>query len=247
MKRSLFFVSFSLVLTLGFYWTLTCFEKHAPPKIPVKAIAQTGPLKEGLKIDVLAEILQLSSDEPRLIESKEAKEILLKMPFLKTAEVSLLNSGTLYIDYTLRRPLLTLSDFENAAIDEEGILFPLSPYFTPKRLPELFLGLDRALPWGTEFNSPKFHLTRRLIQLLKEEVIRIDISKIEEGSLGKREIVVLLDKGENIHYLRLTPSHYEKQLEYYQLLFSNLEKKDLIIDLRLPHLAYIRTCSKSLR
>ncbi|MBF5059190.1 cell division protein FtsQ/DivIB [Candidatus Neptunochlamydia vexilliferae] len=219
--KSFLLVMFFLGLTFGFYKTLS-YVKEKPCQEPITTIVQTGPLKEGLKTDHLAEILHLSIDKPRSITPEAAEKLLLKHPLIKKVAVSLLNPQTLYIDYTLRSPLFTLIDYENRAVDEEGKVFPIRPYLTPKNLPELSLGESDLYPLALE-----------LLDLLGTEVERIDLSRAKDPSLGKREVVVVLSKG---HTLRLTPRNYHEELERYDAL--ELEE-GVVIDLRVPKLAYI--------
>ncbi len=221
--KSFFLVIFSLSLTFGFYKALS-YVKEKPRLKPITTIVQTGPLKEGLKTDHLAEILHLSVDQPRSITPEEAEKALLKHPLIKKAAVSLLNPHTLYIDYTLRSPIFTLIDYENRAIDEEGKAFPLTPYLTPKNLPELSLGETDLYPLALE-----------LLSLLGTQVERIDLSKAQDSSLGRREVVVALSSG---HLLRLSPRNHREELERYLALQFQLEKP-AIIDLRVSNLAYV--------
>ncbi|HNA62737.1 MAG TPA: FtsQ-type POTRA domain-containing protein, partial [Rhabdochlamydiaceae bacterium] len=98
-------------------------------------ILQTGPQKEALKTTYLAELMGISADRPILFsqfDHQGAEKKLLASPVIQEASVKLINPDTVYIDYTVRQPLATLGDFENTVIDENGIPFPISPFFTPK-------------------------------------------------------------------------------------------------------------------
>lgn len=231
--KPVLFVSFALVLTLGFYAALSFFERQKPPPAPIRWIAQTGPLKEALKTDYLAELLSLSEDQPRFLSVKEAEQILRSSPLIRKASVSLLNPETLYIDYTVRTPQFILGDVENLAVDQQGKTFPLSPFYTPKRLPTLYL--------GDGDHQEKQKIAKHLLQLLGEEVEFIDVSKSFHPSLGQREVVV----GRGTHLLRLTPKHYEQELSRYQKIREEKERESLIIDLRISSLAFISTMSGS--
>ncbi|MCB1107004.1 MAG: hypothetical protein KDK76_02790 [Chlamydiia bacterium] len=230
MKRfqSLFLAFFALLLTFGFYSAFSLFEKEKPHVAPIKAIAQTGPVKEGLKTLYLEELLGLSVDKPKAIHPKEAEKILQQSPLIKSVSVSHLNPETLYIDYTVRTPLFIIGDVENLALDKEGVTFPLNPFFTPKNLPLLYL--------GDSYQESKTHLALSLLDLLKEEVGFIDLSKSDDPSLGKREIVVSIDSD----LLRLSTKHYAKEIEHYRKLRKHFDGP-LIIDLRIPNLAYVHS------
>ncbi len=42
----------------------------------------------------------------------------------------------------MRTPYAYIGEFANTAIDKEGYLFPFRPFFTPKNLPILYIGLN---------------------------------------------------------------------------------------------------------
>ncbi len=238
--RPILLVCFSLLCIGSFYFTLSYFENREPPKVPIKIIAQTGPLKEGLKTDYLAEVLDLSANQPKNLEVDEVEKILRESPLIKKVSASYLSPNTLYIDYTLRSPTFALIDLENLALDVEGYLFPLRPYFTPKKLPELYLGLKAIPPWNHPLDEKEVALANNLHTLLGREVKRIDLSHIEEKSLGKREIVVILEySGGIFHTLRLSPKRYEEEIKRYRAFSGKVQDQGLIIDLRVPKLAYI--------
>lgn len=237
--RPLLMVCFSLLCITLFYFSLSYFEKREVPKTPIKVIAQTGPLKEGLKTDYLAELLGLSSDHPKCLEIEEVEMCLLKSPMIKEASASYLNPETLYIDYTLRTPCFTLLDMENRALDEEGVAIPLTPHFTPKKLPELYLGLQRPEDLISAYNPKKRHITQKLREILSHDLVRVDLSHFEETSLGKQEIVVIVKPVDKCHYLRLPTKGFEKQLSRYLSLQERIVDQELIIDLRVPDLAYL--------
>ncbi|MDN3509304.1 MAG: hypothetical protein P0S93_04740 [Candidatus Neptunochlamydia sp.] len=239
--RFVLLVCFSLLCIGTFYYTLSYFEQRKPVRTPIKVIAQTGSIKEGLKTDFLAELLDLSVDNPKHLSTEEVEEILERSPLIKKVSASYLNSETLYVDYTLRHPVFALIDIENAALDLEGYLFPLNPYFTPKKLPELYLGLKEIILFGESLQGKEMALATELYHLLKGEINRIDLSHINESSLGKKEIVVVLELPNSSarHILRLSTKRYQEELHDYQALQSTVQGGDFIIDLRVSDLAYV--------
>lgn len=235
----LLMVCFALLCITLFYFSLSYFEKREVPKTPIKVIAQTGPLKEGVKTDYLAELLDLSSDHPKCLEIEEVEIRLLKSPMIKEVSASYLNPETLYIDYTLRTPCFMLLDIENRALDEEGVAIPLIPHFTPKKLPELYLGLQKSEDLISAYNPKKRNIAQKLKKILSYDLVRIDLSHFEESSLGKQEIVVIVKPEDKSHYLRLPIKEFEKQLSRYLSLQEKIKDQELIIDLRVPDLAYL--------
>lgn len=238
MKQSLFCLIGSTLLTLALsltgygLWKKERREKLQSPAYRVTSIIQTGPEKEALKTSYLAELLGLSFDKPTqlyAIHPKKAAETLLGSPLIAHAKVKRLPPATLYIDYEVRKPIARLGDFQNMAIDQEGYLFPITPFFSPKRLPEIYLGCPEEI--GSCIESPQFKLALEILQFLekapwKEGLIiqRIDVSNAFRGSLGQREIVLFTEeelsaRKENREIvcifpkiLRLAPKDYVQQL-----------------------------------
>lgn len=182
------------------------------PHYLIRSLIQTGPQKEVLKTEYLAELLGLSADAPPnalFFNLESAKEALLRSPLISRAEVKLIKPSTLYVDYTVRQPLAWLEDFENLAIDREGYPFPFRPFFSPKNLPGLYFGIpafgtassDTDLPvaqWGRALSGKYAELATQLLSIVTEpqvadlfNVQRIDVSNAFAESYGTREIVLL--------------------------------------------------------
>lgn len=248
-------------------------EEHAFNNAHViRKIIQTGPHRDHLKTAILAEVLELSCDDPKLTKSfrvKDAEKKLLKnLPMVRSAKLNIVKPDILYIDYMMRVPIAMLYDFENIAIDEEGYLFPFSPFYSPKSIPEIYLGMkdDEAI-----FNKPlkeeALFLAIKVLKSLKKIALnqnfyikRIDVSHAFERSLGKKEIVLQLysknhtlylsPKSSFLYTLRLDPSNYAKNLGDYLMLHKELvaleklydykvKEDERVIDLRLDNTAYI--------
>ncbi|HSX04189.1 MAG TPA: hypothetical protein VLG76_05615 [Rhabdochlamydiaceae bacterium] len=214
----------------------------------ISTIVQTGPQKEALKTDYLVQLLDLSKDRPKKIKDfdfKKAQKKLLSSPVIKEAEIKTLDLGTLYIDYTVRTPIALLYDFENRALDEERAVFPLIPFFSPKNLPELYLGISASDIKGAILDGPKVELALKLLKLINEPFIkdqlsvrRIDLSKAFEKSYGRREIVIQVEdeiiskEGQRqVHYflpqyLRLSTKNYPQELSNYLKLREELLKNE---------------------
>lgn len=219
-------------------------EMRRDPRSHLTAIVQTGPQKEALKTVYLAELIGLSIDRPTAhfdFDPKKAEARLLKSPLIKQAKVTLLPPNTIAIDYTIRQPIALLYDCENAAIDEEGRIFPVSPYLSPKNLPQLYLGLPRIpTDWYTPIRGKKIDLALQMLKLastLPFPVARIDVSKIDAPSLGAREIVLVADQ----RFLRLSTKNFPQELGNYLTLREQLKgQATKIIDFRIPNLAFLK-------
>jgi hypothetical protein len=238
MRQSLFCLIGSTCLTLAVsligysIWRSQRIERLCSENYRIHAIIQTGPEKEALKTAYLAELLGLAADKPTQLYAlnlKEAESKLLSSPLIKSAKIKRMPPSTLYIDYEVRKPVAWLADFKNMAVDQEGYLFPVDPFFTPKRLPEIYLGLVADSGW--KINGPYFDLALEILQFLKTapwkeglRIERIDVSNAFAPSLGKREVVVFTEEDLSVRresgeivcvfpkILRLAPKEYAQQL-----------------------------------
>lgn len=235
----------TFLLSTGAYslWKKSRRDRLADSRTQIAAIVQTGPEKEALKTNYLAELLDLSKDRPISLyafDLKAGKRKLEACPMIASAQIRRVDPGTLYIDYTVRKPIARLGDYENTALDRSGYLFPLSPFFSPKKLPEIYLGLppfSREMDeqgreggrWQTPLQNKHLELAFEILRALdgapwKEgmRVKRIDVSNAFASSCGQREIVlitedeVLAREGETVclfpKILRLPSKDYVQQL-----------------------------------
>jgi hypothetical protein len=245
----------------------------------IQSIVQTGPQKEALRSEYLSEIIGLCRDFPTKtseFDTEKAKRKILVSPLIQDAKVKIIKPSTVYVDYTVRQPIAWVYDYENVGIDKEGFLIPMYPFFAPKNLPEIYLGLA---PFGQNGNSlgllsGEWNTSLRgcLVDLAFDiftnatshskdsfRIKRIDVSKANEMSLGKRELVLIIENDLYIksqdapivvsHYLRLSVSSYSQALRNYielrkklldtDALLSSHDNYDLIVDFRLTDLAYI--------
>ncbi len=260
MRQALFCLIGSTLLTLvisliGYsFWKKQRKEKLESEEYRVTVIIQTGPEKEALKTAYLAELLGLSVDQPEQLYAlnlKKAESLLFASPLIASAKVKRMPPSTLYIDYEVRKPVAWLADFKNIAVDAEGYLFPVTPFLSPKKLPEIYLGIHAFEHWKVE--GPAFHLAFQILQFLEETpwtegllIQRIDVSNAFAPSLGSREVVLLTeeevlsrkDQGEIVctfpKILRLSPKDYEQQLtNFFSLRKAILEDyKKQIADLK---------------
>lgn len=237
----------TLVLSLSGYalWSRSQHTRLNDPAYRISAIVQTGPEKEALKTVYLAELLGLSADRETNLyafDRKKGIEKLLASPLIGKAEIKRLPPKALYIDYEVRKPVAWLGDYQNIAIDREGYLFPVAPFFSPKELPEIYLGLPpfgtaedsagrKGGLWQTPVENRHLRLAFEILQFLEGtpwreglRIKRIDVSNAFASSLGQREIVLFTEEeltivqdGQSIRsifpkILRLAPKEYPQQL-----------------------------------
>lgn len=266
LKKALIAILLSVVIISGSSFLALTYSNHLKenrrndPKNQIMAVVQTSPDHEGLKTVYLAELLELSIDAPTNLyafNSKEALKKLLVSPVIKEAKITKISPGTIWVDYSLRKPVAILGDYSNTMIDREGVPFPIKPFFTPKRLPEIFLGrldeegaeevkTEQGLVWGTAINGKRLRLAFTLLDFFNRyccdtttRLERIDVSKAFALSYGQRQIVLILEdsceKKKNgtlvlciyPRILRLDTDNYEQQLHRYLALSSYLYKKEM--------------------
>jgi hypothetical protein len=233
----------------------------------IVALIQSTPQADALKSVYLAELLGLSLDHPINLYQfnlKEATSTLLRHPLIKVVTMRKILPGSLYIDYEMRTPFAYVGDFANTVIDEEGVLFPFRPFFTPKRLPTIYLGLDKEkCKWGTcvKTLTPNVQLAFDLLcqfeqlQLDRFELKQLDVTQAQADSYGLRQVVMVLEEKsqdltqnqeKSLIFLRLSDDHAEQDLVNFRTLQASLCEKSLlkndqplVVDLRIPHLAFI--------
>lgn len=224
---------FTLTVSLGGYWLWKKGrkEKLSNEKYRIVAIVQTGPEKEALKTAYLAELIGLSADQPTqlyALDLKGAEEKLLACPLIARAKIRRLPPQTLYVDYEVRKPYAWLADYKNIAVDLSGHLFPVAPFLSPKRLPEIYLGLAGFTQWEISPKNSFLQLALEILAYLDTapwteglRIQRIDVSSAFAASLGQREIVLfteeelVLPQGVVCIFpkiLRLAPKDYAQQL-----------------------------------
>jgi hypothetical protein len=225
----------------------------------IRSIVQTGPQKEALKTEYLAESLGICADHPQNVSSfdlQKGRERLLSSPLIAKASVSVIKPNILYIDYTVRQPIAFLADFENVAIDKEGYPFPFAPFFSPKNLPEIYLGIssfgtpseDSEKPvaqWGCSLKGKYLDLALEILSYVTDSkvfddfnVTWIDVSQAFSNSCGTREIILTTQDAifqkegrEEIksvfpRTLRLSTKHYAQELGNYLKLRFQLLEED---------------------
>lgn len=250
-------ISGSCAIALLYYQHLREERRH-DPKYQIVAIVQTSHDKESLKTAYLAELLDLSLDNPSNLyafSAKQSREKLLRSPVIKKAVITKIRPGMIWVDYELRKPRAFLGDYTNTAIDAEAVAFPFNPFFTPKTLPEIYLGIsqedsstgedERHFHWGTALQGKRIDLAFSVLELAIKKlssastsVSTVDVSKAFCSSCGQRQIVLILeDRLEKIvegqpvlrvfpRILRLGTDNYGQQLENFVILHDYLRQHE---------------------
>jgi hypothetical protein len=216
-------------------------EVRRNPKFVVQTIVQKCDSVESLSTDYLAECLGLSLDRSYTLFQRSTKEmegILEASPLIKTASVSKILPSGLYIEYTLRQPIALLHDLQNTAFDNEGVLFPLQPFRTPKVLPEVAFGERMEQKMSLALEVLAFAGQTNWEKPLKR-LSRIDLSRADRARISQREMIFVFNTDSDMFlYLRLPVGEWRERMA----LFLKIPPEHLtsgVIDLRLPLTAYV--------
>jgi hypothetical protein len=241
-------IMLSVIFVCAAFWVGKMYYEHVlfarahDDQYKVVALLQRCDQAEQLKSVCLAELMELSLDKPTNLyafSSKAAREKLLASPLIKEATVKKIRPGTIYVNYQMRKPVAFLADVTNTALDEEGVAIPFHPFFTPKNLPKLVLGLTptERVQWGKPLASERLKLALSVLAFIAKypscercQLKLLDVSKIDAVSYGQRQLVIELEdraekgtgKGTLLciypRFLRLTMDDYQSELRHYFIL-----------------------------
>ena len=255
-KQALLWILLSVCVVSGSSFVGLMYYQHIVEKqrsdsaYQIVAVVQTSPDNEGLKTSYLTELLDLSIDRPKNLyefDVEDAAKKLLRLSVVKDVKIRKIRPGTIHVDYSLRKPIAYLADYSNTAIDVLGVIFPFKPFYTPKKLPEIYLGEDEGevLPvWGGGVKGRRKELAFTLLNLSSQYcdgssfLCSIDVSESFASSKGQRQIVLVLEDrilrvvdGQTIlciypRILRLSNDNYKEQLGNYLVLRAYLRELD---------------------
>ncbi len=242
-RKAVFYIFAVTVVIFGIAFLAMVYYFHIKesqkqdPAFNLAYIEQQGELPTAY----LVELMGLSQDESLNLHEFDLSEIEKKMcesPLIKNAVVSKIFPNACFLDYSMRKPVVRLSDWENAALDEEGVMVPIHPFFKMDKLPVVTLGAYKRAGWGKKIKSPRTRLALDLIKHLSfNEIDRIDVSRIELPSFGSREIVIVLEK----KIVRLSPDDWENGWSNFQQMEQMLPRDEhVVVDLRIKDLAFIQ-------
>ncbi len=250
-KKAILTIAISTLLVSGSVATFLLFFRlqevfhQKNEAYNIQKIVQTGVQYEALKTLFLAEILELSSDHPTNIfdfDVQEGANKLLSTHVIEKVDIKKVKPATLYIDYEVRSPLAHLGELSNTLVDREGVLFPEHPFYSPKKIPTLYLG-GKELRWGEKIDSTKLSLANAILETLNGlHVTLVDLSLADAKTLGTREIVVMVQHKKALHTLRLPTERWAEALHHYTLLVKSVlstSPQSTIIDLRLVDMAFL--------
>lgn len=240
-------IAFAIFLMILSGVILSFFIEHKDQYITHTIANPTG---DSIPSLFLWETMGLSEDEPLKNNTslRFLKQKLLKLPCMEEAKLYYVDSTTLGIDYTLRKPIAHLSVYHNVCIDKYGKKFPFYPFYSPKTIPELYCNeeeFDQVFPIYLNLLA----YIKCFPESLARSVTKIDLSRGIEKTKGKQEIVIEM-KEHNIlgvhHYLlRCTPKKLEEQMGNFVSLHKQIRrvyphKISKIIDMRIASTAYLQ-------
>lgn len=221
-------------------WGGWLFYKHLMQKKrldPIYIVTTIESKTEGdeiLRPEIIAEWLNLSVERKvnlYAIDLRKAAALLKKQMIVRKVAVTRKPPSVLAIEAEIRKPVAFVGERSNIALDKEGNVFPFHPFYTPKKLPKLYIGkkenftiAQKVLEWFIEKG-------------LLESVDSIDVRSAKALSLGEREVVVVISG----RYGRLNPEALDEGLERFMRL-SHL--KEAVIDLRVEGMALVTKSSK---
>lgn len=177
-------------------------NKYISKKYQIKVIAQN---QNEIMLDAkyLAQLMDLSSDKPTnifLFDESKAREKLLSSPLIKDALIKKIKPDCIFVEYSIRKPIAYLYDFENIALDEEGYMFPVKPFYPSQDLCKFYLDIGSFKGYG-KINSMKVFYALDIFKKLKNsgfaglvKIKVLDTSRLELKSYGKKEILLFLEE-----------------------------------------------------
>ncbi len=240
----------ALFLIIGMF-SISLYLFRGKESVPIQKISQQSTQKEVLSTLFLSELLDLSFDKKQYQESFDislAEKELSSSSLIEQAKISFVDSSHLLVSYVPVSPIAMLGDFENRAVDLVGNIFPVKPYFSKDGLVKIYLGIkEKGIPSLEESKYKEKWLFAKqcLLDLLGLDlpgrIESIDTSLVLEKSLGKNEVVVVLQHLHRKDYLRLTKRNYLNEMSNYIILCDKLreERGAMMVDFRYDTCAFL--------
>jgi hypothetical protein len=194
--------------------------------------------EDSLPLPLFAEMLSLSCDHSLSYSDfniQNSEEALRLIGIFKKIKLRKYKPETVVVEYELYRPSYIWGEYTNTLINDQGLLMPYFPYFTPKKLPTLYLDSERSQTY--------FEYLQKLHAFVsKGNIEMVDLRGMNAISKAKRQVILQLNQEGEVHILRLDPVFIEEQFSnYFTLLpyFKKTKQRSFLIDLRFPEAAYI--------
>jgi len=236
---------------------LILFGKKETSPLYLKTIVQKTTTIESLSPRFFSDYLGLSPKGRSLhiqnLDIRKIQKKLSEFPIFEKVQSEFTPQGELLVSYELRRPLFSLLDFSNCGLDSLGFFIPMAPYYSPKKLASIFLGI-KNLEWNKAYDIKEaVEILNFFSPYLSEDfnIKLIDLSHLKESIPARREIIVTIAFAKASHFLRLNPKHLHKALDRYMLLFKEptLQEqiiRDVIFDARISRFATLKKLENNL-
>jgi|GEM_PF-3033138 len=228
-------IFWSLTYVLYALYSHCRYRLEESPSYNIVAVVSKSPVQKKLPPRLLQEILDLSQDKPTNMfrfDMKRAKQRFEQYGCFKKVKMRLQRPGVLIVDYDLYEPYAALGDYENLAVDRaKKHIFPMHPFFTPKKLPEIYLGtLSKE---RMDFAFEVLHYAKKKIQK-RYTVISVDVGPYFAFKPVKE--IILHCKGENDFFLRLCGDRWKENIAQF-INFEQKEEGSFVVDFRVPGIA----------
>jgi hypothetical protein len=224
-------------------------KKQALGNYVINSLIQEGPVSESLKSVYLQEALGLSVDKDKniyLYDLKEARDSLLKLPVIDFVFLKKEFPSSLFVSYSLRQPIAYLGDFEDLFVDSQQVPIPQQPFYSPKKLPEIYLNDEKEdVVWHHPLKGAKWYQAYFLLNFINEigfgsDLQSIDMRNYQHENFGAQQIVLVfkhfLEDKDKLVYLRLPCKKTEVFLKKFLLMKEQVlemsSSQDIVIDLR---------------
>ncbi len=219
--------------------------------LTLTTLVQKTPTRTYLSPRFFSDYLALSPKGQKitlsLLDVKKIEKKLAAFPLFAHIEAKISNSGELILSYELREPRFFLGDFSDLGLDKGGRVIPLKPFFSPKILPCVWLGLHK-IDWTRAYLIEKAvevalffeDTTYRNFQLES-----IDLSRLDHPITAHHEIIVKVLHFGNVHYLRIHPDRIAQALKRYAKIFDedslqNYSRSSFVFDARIKKFATLK-------
>ena len=112
-------------------------------------------------------------------------------PIFRDFNPTMLSLDSLNIDYQVRTPAFKVQDYKNLGLDEEGVLIPLHPFHTPKKVPLVFLGPSNFKELGSKVDQKILKDLLRLKELFGQKLLVVDFSFKDKKFYRKTAVIGL--------------------------------------------------------
>jgi hypothetical protein len=249
LAKILFILASLCVISLPSY--LFLFGKKETKAIALKTLVQKTSFSSPISPRFFSDYLHLcpkgKSLEISKLDEKKIEKKLREFPIFQKVQAHISSRGELEVAYDLKKPHFLLLDFSNLAIDPNGYVFPLKPFFSPKKLTQVYLGISQV-DWNHKNNVESALKIQSLLDENLQELVdieTIDLSGLKVQATSLKHIVVTISYKNTKHYLRLSQEGLEKGVLCYISLFkeNNLNEflqSNLIFDARFKKFATLK-------